>query len=216
MNDLTVIFLTANKVPEQWAEYHKQVLLDAIGDTPVISISFKPMDFGTNLIQTDYCITNIYRQILRGAELATTPYVAIVEDDTLYPEKHFEFRPPDGKYGFNLSRWCIQGWRRPEWAFFYLKSKPANGAMIAPRELLVRELKGRFASDPNLSLVKNIKEVGRIGGWVGFYTNVPIIAFHHQTSVDPFQQRKRKSLEPIKAYALPSWGTATEVRNKWK
>lgn len=215
MNDLTIIFLTANKVPKQWADYHRKVLLEAIGDTPVITISFEPMNFGINLIQTEYCITNIYRQILRGAETAKTLFVAIVEDDTLYSKEHFEFRPPLDKYGFNLNRWCIQSWRKTEHAFFYLKMKPANGAMIAPKELLIKELQERFASDPNLSSVRNIKEVGRGGNWVDFYTNIPIIAFHHQLSVDPLQQRMRKDIEPIKAYALPGWGTAAEVRNKW-
>lgn len=73
MNDLTIIFLTANRVPEKWAEYHKQVLLEAIGDTPIITISFKPLDWGTNLIQTEYSVDNIYRQMLRGAKVAKTP-----------------------------------------------------------------------------------------------------------------------------------------------
>ena len=32
MKDLTIIYLTASKIPEAFAEYHRKVLLEAIGD----------------------------------------------------------------------------------------------------------------------------------------------------------------------------------------
>ena len=50
MKDLTVLMLTPNKVPEKWAEYHKTSLLEAIGNTPLITISNKPLDWGINLL----------------------------------------------------------------------------------------------------------------------------------------------------------------------
>jgi len=43
--DLTIIFLTSNKVPKEWAEYHKNVLLEAIGDYPLIIISREPTEW---------------------------------------------------------------------------------------------------------------------------------------------------------------------------
>ena len=51
MKDLTIIYLTVNQIPAEWADYHMKVLKEAIGDCPVVSISRIPMDFGTNLIQ---------------------------------------------------------------------------------------------------------------------------------------------------------------------
>src|SRR4030042_5521139 len=96
--DLTIIMLTINQLPPFWTEFQKQTLLEAAGDIPIITISKTPMDWGrfnvTNILQEvpeDMWerVLNVYRQILRGAELATTPYVAIVEDDCLYPKDHF-------------------------------------------------------------------------------------------------------------------------------
>ena len=49
--DLTVIFLTVNRVPDKWAKFHKKVLLEAIGETPIITVSKKSLDWGINLIQ---------------------------------------------------------------------------------------------------------------------------------------------------------------------
>jgi HJR/Mrr/RecB family endonuclease len=69
-------------------------LKEAVYNNPVISISREPMDFGTNLIQEETKDkSNIFRQVLRGAKLAQTEYIAIAEDDTLYPPEHFKLRP---------------------------------------------------------------------------------------------------------------------------
>ena len=51
MNDLTVIMLTPNLVPKKWAQFHKQKLLEAIGDTPLITVSKKPLIGGTTLFR---------------------------------------------------------------------------------------------------------------------------------------------------------------------
>ena len=215
MQNLTIIFLTANKVPKEWAKYHKEVLLEAIGDSPVITISFEPMDFGKNLIQTEYSITNVYRQIHRGACEATTPYIAIVEDDTLYPKEHFEYRPALDKYAYNMNRWCITDKRRPSNSFYYLVHKPANSNLIAPRELLVKDLEERFRKDPDFLRVTSIKEVGR-DDFISFYTNTPVVGFKHHFSVDDLERRGRKREGPICAYNLPGWGSSSDVMSKWK
>src|SRR3990167_7580897 len=94
MNDLTIIFLTNNELPESWTAYHKKVLLDAVGKVPLITISRKPLDFGINILQTEpKSPSNVYWQLLRGAKLAMTKYIAVAEDDTLYCSEHFSFRP---------------------------------------------------------------------------------------------------------------------------
>ena len=59
MDDITIIMLTPNLVPKQWAEFHKQKLLEAAGGTPIITISKEPLDWGINLLQTEYGYPNI-------------------------------------------------------------------------------------------------------------------------------------------------------------
>ena len=93
--------LTLNKLPEHWVTYHRGILQEAIGDSQIITISKIPMDWGSNYLQDSEGIDNIYRQMLRGAQLAETPYVAYAEDDTLYHASHFAFRPKVYAYNFH-------------------------------------------------------------------------------------------------------------------
>jgi hypothetical protein len=36
--------------------------------------------------------------MLRAAKIAKNPYIAIAEDDTLYNQEHFGYRPRDGEF----------------------------------------------------------------------------------------------------------------------
>jgi hypothetical protein len=212
-DDLTVIFLTVNKVPEHWAEFNKTVLLQAIGDTPVITISKKPMDWGTNLIQdAEPSVSNIYRQVLRGAKVAATPYIAIAEDDTLYSEDHFAaYRPPMDTYAFNLNRWGLLTWGRPT---YYHKARISNACMIAPRELVIEALEERFKLYPE----NNIGELGKEKGTridrkntKTYFSTVPIIYFSHVEGLDPTEQHRTKKMSAARAYDIPYWGKAEDL-----
>jgi hypothetical protein len=213
MKDLTIIFLTVNKVPEKWAEYHKQVLLEAIGDTPIITISKNPLDWGINLLQEEEpSVDNVYRQILRGAKLATTPYIAIAEDDTLYHKSHFQFRPDLDTFGYSGHRWGIFTWGKP---FYYHKDRISNAAMIAPRELVIKSLEERFEKYPNSELGELGKEKGtnlnRYKTKI-FWPEVGLVYFSHVNALDGTEQRKTKRPGVVQAYDIPYWGKAEELR----
>ena len=221
MQDLTIIFLTINKVPEGWAEYQKKVLLGAAGDFPIITISKKPLGWGTfNIIQNEpISSANIYRQVLRGARLATTPYIAIAEDDILYNREHFaNIRPPMDTFAYNMSRWGIFTWGEPT---YFFNNRIHNAEMIAPRELTIEALEERFAKHPGDSSAGQDGELGknRIEKNLGitqrksmeFYTTVPIVAFNHDYSIDPIERNHKKRMGMIKAYDIPYWGRAEEI-----
>ena len=220
ISGLTVLMLTPNKVPKKWAEYHKSVLLEAIGDTPIITISKEPLDWGTNLIQTEYGITNIYKQVLRGSKLATTSYIAIADDDTLYPKEHFEYRPPLDKFGYNLNRWHIFTWGKP---YYFHKPRPGNGLMIASRELIINALEKRFERTNEFIEKWGNKELGTKkylakydGVWhMTFHTFSPVVSFYHQKSFDTLNQRRRKRPWAVRAYDIPRWGRAEDIRRKF-
>jgi len=195
MNDLTIIFLTANKVPEKWAEFQKQILLKAVGDTRIITISYKPLDWGDNILQTEYSVPNLYRQILRGAKMAETEYVAIAEDDTLYPASHFT-RRPEG-IGYNLNRWIIFTWVED---LYFHKPMGANGTMIAKRKDLIDKLGG-----------KRYKEIEG----EGFYTREPIVCFNHDYSIDELERKHHKMKPSVAAYDIPVWNSAKELIKKF-
>jgi hypothetical protein len=216
MNDLTVLFLTVNKVPEGWAKYHRQVLEEAIGDTQIITISKKPLDWGINLIQeAEPSVNNIYRQILRGCNASKTSYIAIAEDDTLYHKSHFEFRPPLDSYAFNSHRWGLFTWGKPT---YYWKDRISNACMIAPRQLVIDSLNERFAKYPDTQ----VGELGKEKGMnidrrksITFYSEVGVIFLSHKNSLDPTEQHKSKKMGEVQAYDIPYWGKAEDIRGKW-
>ena len=72
MNDLTIIFYTANHISDYFMANIQKQLLKAIGDTPIISVSHKPMKFGQNICvgEIGRSTYNLYKQVLIGAKYA--------------------------------------------------------------------------------------------------------------------------------------------------
>lgn len=223
--DLTIIFLTLNNLPKGWEEYHKQVLLEAIGDAELITISRVPTDMGkgVNLIQTETpSASNVYWQMLRAAKIATTKYVAVAESDTLYCKDHYQFRPNPGEFAYNGSHWSlftigtpIYGWR----------NRRGNYSMICEREILIEALEERFAKYPNGTPPEKTGEIGR---WrtdkllgvtprkaIDFYTNNPIINVNHPFGLDERARRNRKTYGSLRAYDIPGWGKAEDLAKKF-
>ena len=218
MEDLTIIFLTLNKVPKLWSQYHKKVLLEAVQESPIITISRQRLDWGwKNLIQSEEpSVNNIYKQILRASKIATTDYIAIAEDDNLYHKSHFEYRPPKETFGFNGHRWGVFTWGKP---FYYHKNRISNATMIAPRELVVKSLTERFKLYPNNQIGELGKEKGtRLNRYniKMFYSDVGVIYFSHKNGLDGTERRRTKKPSPIQAYDIKYWGKIEKLRKEWK
>lgn len=225
MNDLTVIFLTANRVPDGWAQYHRDMLQKAIGDTRIITISRKYIPGWTVLLdEQPYHISNIYYQLLRGAKEATTDYIAVVEDDTLYPAEHFVFRPPLDTFAYNMNRFNIFRWsRRPT---YFWKNRQSNSTLIAPRQLLIDALEERFSKYPDGTPTGFTGELGRknveenLGvtprKFMWFQSEeVSVVRVDHEEGVDRLSRTHRKGMGILRAYSIPYWGDAKEVIAKF-
>lgn len=219
MKDLTIIMLTPNLVPTNWASFHKEKLLEAADGSEIITISSKPLDWGINLIQTEYGYSNIYKQVLIGAERASTKYIAIADDDTLYPAEHYQYRPPDDVFMFNLNRWHMLTWGEP---IYFHKPKPGNGCMICNRDILIKTLRKRFENRKKLP--KDLcHELGTVKTesysdeykWKSFYTTEPIMSFYHDFSVEEATRKHKKRIYPVRAYDIPKWGRAEELLKKF-
>lgn len=223
--DITILYLTVNKIPEDFAKYQRGVLMEAIGNYPLISISRQPMNFGKNLLDTDkQSYENIYRQMLRGAKEATTDYIAIAEDDVLYPKEHFSFfRPPLDTFAYNQNRFALFTWGEP---IYNWRNRKSNCTLIAPRKLMIEALEERFAKYPNGMPPEYVGELGRerVDKWLGVtirksvevYSSISVIQFNHDEATEDRQKRHRKSLGPIKAYDMPHWGRAEDLVSKYK
>jgi hypothetical protein len=226
--DLTVIYLTLNLMPDRWARFQLDHLRKAVGDAPVVSVSRLPMDLGTNLLQTEpRSYWNVYRQLLRGAKIAATPFVALAEDDTLYTHEHFHaFRPPLDAVSYDRSRWSLFTWDAvPN---FTLRLRLGNCALIAPRDYLIDALEERErvwgATVPPNEIVG---EVGRpdverrLGvtprNAVEWWGRNPIVQLSHPTGIDTGRvvtetgQLLKKRHGQLAAVEIPHWGRAEDL-----
>lgn len=220
MKDLTIIYLTASQIPETFAKYQRGILLEAIGDYPLISISREPLNFGTNVLDVGQkCLDNIYRQMLRGAKLAETDYVAIAEDDVLYSKEHFTFyRPNKDTFAYNQNRFALFNWGIPTYSW---RNRKSNCSLIAPRKLMIEALEERFAKYPDAIPDKMVGELGRdrveknigvtLRKSIEVFSEVSIVQINHRNGSDHTQFRRSKNLGPIKAYDIPFWGKASEL-----
>lgn len=220
MSDLTVIFLTLNRMPAVWQKYHLDCLKKATNGCEIITISSLPVDFGENLIDEDKpCYANIYRQILRGAKKATRKYVAVAEDDCLYTQSHFiDFRPKDDEFAYNRHRWSLFTWGEQVYS---LRNRVSNCSMVAPRALLIETLQEIFDKhngNPPDSLVGECgrrKIARRLGvtvrKQVDFESREGIIHLNHVQGTELLQQQQYKSHARIRAYDIPVWGKPENI-----
>ena len=222
--EITILLPTLNKLTPKWQEYHKEQLLLAADGQPIIIIAPEPQNWAISLVDDGVAnISNIYRQMLRGAKLATAPYVGIAEDDTLYPPKHFDFRPPLDTFAYNKNRFNVFAWGTPR---YFWKDRMSNSTLIAPRQLLIDALEERFAKWPNGTPVGITGELGRgnIEDKLGvsrrksmwFETDLSVVRIDHRDGVDRLSQTKRKGMGPLKAFDMPHWGRAKDIIAKFK
>lgn len=217
LNDLTVIYLTANEVPQQWAEFQMKTLLIASSGAILFTISRRPMKYGFNIIDSDKkSIFNIYKQMLKGALLASTPYIAVVEDDVLYTREHFQFRPKDDEFAYDMNRLGLFTWSKDP--MYFWKNRVSNSMLIAPRKLMITALEERFNSPMAYKIHgelgrNNIEE--RLGitrrKKVEFFAETSSIRFDHDFGYDHASRHHRKKEGPIKAYDIPIWGRADKL-----
>lgn len=206
MPDLTLLFITAGKVPEKWGRFHAEQLAKL--PYPIITMrDEEKLGYET-----------IYRRMLEAAREATTPYVAMIEDDVLYPTEHFTFRPELDTFAYNQNRFALFTWGIPTYNW---RNRKSNCTLIAPRELMIEALEERFAKHPNGIPNEQCGELGRenVERWLGvsprksveWYSNVSVIQINHDDASEDRQQRHRKDLGPIRAYNIPFWGPAAEL-----
>jgi hypothetical protein len=224
MTDITAVLYTANFIPDKFMYNTQKQLLGVLGDTHLITVSQKPMKVGENVVvELGRSHFNIYRQALLGAKMAKTKYIALCEDDVLYSPEHFNYRPKDKPFAYNLASWGIYTWQKPP--MFNLKNRINLNALICEREAFIRAMEERFEKWPDDTKTdKNIwAEPGKYERQLGvtpcefesYYTYPPNIKFSHETelSFEGLGTRKRKG--DLLALSIPYWGSAAEVMSNY-
>jgi len=141
--DLTCIYYSSNAEESTFESRVCEALIESAGDTPIISVSQKPMELGTNICVGDVGVSsqNAYMQMLTGLEAATTDYVCTACADGLYVPEYFQYRPPSDDVFY---------FAKPLWVFFALKGKArcfvnkpmgSEVAMVCNRQLLINRVR---------------------------------------------------------------------------
>lgn len=231
-DDLTVIFLTLNQMPYRWEQFHLGHLLLAVGERPMVVCSKEPMEisnpYGQARPNTEYLIQegpfgawNVYRQILRASKLATTKYVAVAEDDTLYSRRHFsDFRPPDDAVSYDMSRWSVFSWS-PKPMFSAIR-RFGNFMMIGPRALVIDAIEEReekypggfhYAGEIGRRDVERNLRVSRhnLVDWYCIHASVNLC--HPQGLSPTYIDTPKLERKPgeLKAWDIPYWGKAAAI-----
>lgn len=222
MNDITIVYYTANKAKEPFAERVRHQLLRAAGSIPIISVSHEPMSLGQNIcIGTQpRSIYLIYKQLLIGAKAASTPYIATAEDDVLYPAEHFrEHRPAPDVFAYDTWKWALYTWSRPP--VFSIKRRRTLTSLICHRDALIATLEERFTKYPDPSAIRehHWSEPGKYERHMGvsevktemFDASVPQIVFNTPEALGFGHLGYRKKLGDNCTEVLEPWGSAEHV-----
>jgi glycosyltransferase involved in cell wall biosynthesis len=212
VSDLTLLYYTSNRINDHFRDKVLDQLKHACPDTPIVSISQKPMTLGLNICVGNIgrSLQNIYRQVYEGAKQVTTEYVALVEDDTLYVPEHFNHRPKDC-FAYNLNRWCLH----QDLKLFSYRRRAILSQCIAPTKLLIECLEPRMQMD----VPKEFSgEMGVFEKQLGikefptetFETSEPNIVVCHNKNTSG-RKYQGKDAEP--RTELPPWGNAVVLLN---
>jgi hypothetical protein len=226
--DLTIIYITANKIDGYFGENVRDQLVKIADNLPIISVSWEPMDFGQNHVYgtpEKPSTWHIYKQVLEGAKLAQTKYIGIAEDDVLYsPDHYFSYRPEDNEFAYNVCKWGVYTWTQPP--VFSFTRRKNNTSLIAPRKALIETLEERFEKypDPNDYPLKWWAEPGRYEKPLGlktfkvveYWSGYPNIVFSHEKALGYNNLGSRKRLGRMKAYETVYWGHVEDVLKLWK
>lgn len=208
----TVIYYTSNREPKEFEQKIRDLLLEAIGGLPLISVSQKPIIFGKNICVGDVGVSNqnAHRQFQIGAMAATTPFIHVAEADTLYPKEYFQYLPPtiDRIYWMPIYLLYLnrRSWRRDR---FYLKGA-SECSIVVGREYIINlienNLNGRGMWCPERENGKTTSRIITSHKTCSLFNlKIPIISVKSGYSM-------HGSHECIgRTKILPYWGTPDDV-----
>lgn len=225
-NEITIIYYTADVIPEPFGGKVRDQLLRSADGIPIISVSQKPLNLGRNICVGDIgrSALNIYRQALIGAKEAKTKYVAMAEDDALYSPSHFRFIPPkDDTFYYDRNIWGIYTWIKPP--IFSYKGRRNLWALVCERNLFIRAMEERFAKYPSDSAIplRFWGEPGKYENHLGvkvnksefYYADEPSINFSHPYALGYLSLGKRKRLGGKRTEKLEYWGSADKIMKEY-
>ena len=246
MEDLTIVYYTSNYLEGHNLYFLKNTwnqLMKVKKNLPIVAVSQKPMSpeiYGNHPDVTNYVMgdigrshLNIYRQILEGAKLAKTKWVAMAEDDILYSEQHFnpqfftkkEFM--DGDYFlYDMNKVSIFTWETENPIFSYRSKRMVVNQLVAKRQMLIDAMEERFRKYeelkniwPERKILKYWGDPGRYEDCLGvtvrptyqYYSWIPSVVFSHENAFGYLSQGSKKKQGDLRIVELADWGKASDI-----
>ena len=208
----SVIYYTSNREDPTFEKKIRDDLWAKIGDTPLISVSQKPIDFGQNICVGDVGTSgfNVCRQIQIACENAKTEFVTTAEADCLYSPDYFYFIPPVLDICYRNTNICVLKYKRK---FFSPKSMSLFSQVVG-REFFLDRLKDLFMGAPKWSVEeKNFpkeRKMKLFDDYQTFETKFPCISFKTGKGM-----RQHTTTFEEELYELPHWGKAKDFIKKY-
>lgn len=216
MNDATIVYCSSNMEHPVFEQRIRANILKNCGNIPIISVTQKPIDFGTNIcVGDDIGVSgfNFFRQVLIGCEAATTKFIISAEADCLYPPDYFTFRPERDDVCYRDSNLYVMPDKR---AFFFKKSKGATHAQIVGREWYIKRLRQLFKDAPMWSaeeknFPKERYKLQDVFNTIEHYkTENPVVQIKTHRGMRYYTESDRT---PV--HSIDYWGEGVPFRNKY-
>lgn len=211
----TIVYYTASRENQEFEKKIIDNLKKHAGNIPIISVSQKPLDLGTNICVGDvgWSYLNEWRQILIGAKAAKIPYIIFAESDFLYPEDYFILYPTADMYIYD-NVWIVMD---KKYGNFYWKKRSSEGAQICKRDVLIREYERHLKGQPEWHDGKII--IGKKGDSplmnvnAEHFTGDPCVSFKTGNGLKNVTNILKGDGNILKW--LPVWGDIKELRKKY-
>lgn len=155
----TIIYYTDHHIDEALAQAVRKNLTKAASNIPIISVSQRPLSFGTNICVGEKPRSNIsiYEQIKAGLEAAEPGTVIyLCEHDVAYCPAHFAHVPEiKERIDYNQNRYY---WAPGQAEYLPARGKWPLSQLVAYREYLLEQVNRALESDaPSSELYRGIR-----------------------------------------------------------
>jgi len=218
----SILYYTDNKLRDDIFRACVKQINKCRNSFPVVSVSQKPMDLGTNIVMNiGSSQLSMFKQILVGLIAIETDIVFFCEHDCLYHPSHFDFVPPEKDiYYFNRNVWSVRADTGE--TLHYADMKKTSG-LVAHRGILIEHYtdKVKLIEKEGWSQRKHGFEPGRKKSkgrpndydWEYFVSDCPYIDIKHDNnltktrwSIKQYRKREERLKSWIKSDSIPHWG----------
>jgi len=201
-----IVYYTDSRLEEELDEAVRAQILKAADGIPIISVSQKRLQFGTNICVgiKPRCYLSLYEQLLTGLEAAPDDAIIyLCEHDVFYHPSQFKFVPPrvDRIY-FNLNRYY---WAKDERYYVKAIGKRALSECVSHKATLTTHVRHQV-----YSRACNLPSVCK-GPFETFESGFPNVDIRHGGN---FSNSERFKDPPEKFFEIMYWGATNEFQEK--